>query len=164
MSITGTISDDSRLLLDRIANDPKNKARLKSQSLDKDAFFKLMLEQLKNQDPMSPMDNSAMISQMSQFSTMEQLGNMVKTQSDMYKAAQETNNYLKVIAENAGSGDSGAEILTELKKMNRLLEEYIPVSQDGGKIDQLLELLLAGAQTDSQSGDAGGDESGADGI
>ncbi len=116
MSITGTISDDSRLLLDRIANDPKNKARLKSQSLDKDAFFKLMLEQLKNQDPMSPMDNSAMISQMSQFSTMEQLGNMVKTQSDMYKAAQETNNYLKVIAENAGSGDSGAEILTELKK------------------------------------------------
>lgn len=44
--------------------------------LDKDAFLKIMIEQLKNQDPASPMDSDAFISQMAQFTMMEQLTNM----------------------------------------------------------------------------------------
>lgn len=163
MSITGSISDASRQLLDKVANDPKNTSRLKSQSLDKNAFFKLLLEQLKNQDPMSPMDNSAMISQMAQFSTMEQLGNMVQSQSDMYKATQLTNDYLKTIAENSSAGESNKEVLAELKKMNQLLAEYLPAAQDGSKVNQLLEALLSGAQQQSEDEDKNGassDESG----
>lgn len=47
-----------------------------NKTLDKDAFLKILLEQLKNQDPSSPMDSDQFISQMAQFTMMEQLTNM----------------------------------------------------------------------------------------
>ena len=44
-----------------------------SQELDGDAFLMLMMEQLKNQDPMDPMDNSEMLAQQAQFSQLQEL-------------------------------------------------------------------------------------------
>ncbi len=44
-----------------------------NQSLDKDAFMKLLVNQLKNQDPMDPADNTTYIAQLAQFSSLEQM-------------------------------------------------------------------------------------------
>ncbi len=41
--------------------------------LGKDDFFKMLVTQLKLQDPLSPMDNETMTTQMAQLSTVEQL-------------------------------------------------------------------------------------------
>lgn len=47
-----------------------------SNILGKDDFLKLMITQMKNQDPMSPMDGSQFASQLAQFSSLEQLSNL----------------------------------------------------------------------------------------
>lgn len=52
-----------------------------SQELDGDAFLMLMLEQLKNQDPMDPMDNSEMLAQQAQFTQIQELQKMNETLS-----------------------------------------------------------------------------------
>jgi len=46
-----------------------------SQSLGQDAFLQLLVSELKNQDPTQAQDPNAMISQMAQFSTLEQQTN-----------------------------------------------------------------------------------------
>lgn len=42
-------------------------------SLGKDSFMKLLVNQIKNQDPLSPTDNSQFIAQLAQFSSLEQM-------------------------------------------------------------------------------------------
>lgn len=53
-----------------------SKSREIKSSLDKDDFLLLYIEQLRNQDPMEPMDTNQMATQMSQFASMEQLTNI----------------------------------------------------------------------------------------
>jgi flagellar basal-body rod modification protein FlgD len=42
----------------------------------KDVFLKLLVEQIKNQDPLSPMQGMDFVNQLSQFSSLEQLVSM----------------------------------------------------------------------------------------
>jgi flagellar basal-body rod modification protein FlgD len=48
-------------------------------SMGKDAFLKLLVAQLKNQDPLSPQDGKEMAAQLAQFSSVEQLQSMNET-------------------------------------------------------------------------------------
>ena len=51
--------------------------------LGKDAFLKILITQLSNQDPLDPLKDKDFIAQMAQFSTLEQMTNMNKTIEQM---------------------------------------------------------------------------------
>ncbi|GGN90435.1 flagellar hook capping FlgD N-terminal domain-containing protein [Saccharibacillus kuerlensis] len=80
-----------------------------SATMGKEQFLTILIAQLKNQDPLAPMDNSQFTAQMAQFSSLEQLMNMstqlTQMNSSMGTASQligqkvtwydsETSNYL----------------------------------------------------------------------
>lgn len=48
-------------------------------TLGKDAFLKMLIAQLQNQDPLNPMDGTAFVAQLAQFSSLEQLSNLNST-------------------------------------------------------------------------------------
>ncbi len=71
-------------ILNKVADpnwvDPSKKIRaVGKDKLDKDAFMKLMLAQMKNQDPTNPMQSHEMAAQLAQFTSVEQLMNMNQT-------------------------------------------------------------------------------------
>ncbi|GAQ26253.1 flagellar hook assembly protein FlgD [Tepidanaerobacter syntrophicus] len=48
----------------------------KASQLDKDDFLKLLVTQLRYQNPLEPMDNNEYIAQLAQFSSLEQMQNL----------------------------------------------------------------------------------------
>jgi flagellar basal-body rod modification protein FlgD len=52
-------------------------------TMGQDAFLKLLVAQLQNQDPTSPTDNSAFIAQLATFSSLEQLTQISKQVSSI---------------------------------------------------------------------------------
>ena len=49
---------------------------VKKENLDKDAFLRMLILQLRNQDPLNPMEDREFIAQLAQFSSLEQLQNI----------------------------------------------------------------------------------------
>ncbi|MDR2935284.1 MAG: hypothetical protein LBV70_05335 [Candidatus Adiutrix sp.] len=61
--------------------------------MGKDAFLTLLLTQLQNQDPTSPMENTDMVAQLAQFSQLEQIANVAKSIDSMTSYMQAQNQF-----------------------------------------------------------------------
>lgn len=60
-------------------------------SLGKNEFLKLLIAQLANQDPLKPVDNQQFISQLAQFSSLEQMQNVSTNLEALLTANKSTN-------------------------------------------------------------------------
>ncbi|TCL82890.1 flagellar basal-body rod modification protein FlgD [Curtobacterium sp. PhB142] len=61
-----------------------NSTAKQSQTMDSEVFMKLLVTQLQNQDPSSPMDTNQMISQQTQLAMMEQITNQTTTGNENF--------------------------------------------------------------------------------
>lgn len=103
-----TVGDVLNKVADPNWIDPSKKMRTAGNpQLDKDAFLKLMLTQMKYQDPTNPMQSHEMAAQLAQFTSLEQLNNIHTTLEGMSKAQAPQTNYqaLALIGKRV-SGDS----------------------------------------------------------
>ena len=55
----------------------------KQENLDRDDFLLLFTTQLKNQNPLDPLENEAFVAQLAQFSSLESMKGMQQTMDDM---------------------------------------------------------------------------------
>lgn len=60
--------------------------------LGQDAFFKLLITQLQNQDPLNPMEDRQFISQMAEFSSLEKTEKLYSLLEDKLSSNQVINN------------------------------------------------------------------------
>lgn len=103
--------EDVGAVLNKIADpnwvEPSKMRKPGSNQLDKDAFMKLMLTQMKYQDPSSPMQSHEMAAQLAQFTSLEQLSNINTTLAGMKQQQTPQINYqaLNFIGKKV-SGDS----------------------------------------------------------
>ncbi len=102
--------------------DPSKKIRAVGDSkMDKDAFFKLMIAQLKNQDPTNPLKNHEMAAQLAQFSGLEQMTNINTTLQEMKQGAKPVEQFqaLNLIGKQV-AGDSSKITRSNLDKTHEV--------------------------------------------
>src|SRR5690554_1117739 len=63
--------------------EPRVSSERNTGELGKDEFLKLLITQLKYQDPLEPMDDKEFIAQMAQFTSLEQMRNMSNSMENM---------------------------------------------------------------------------------
>lgn len=90
--------------------------------LGKDDFLKLFIEQLKNQDPTQPMDNSQLTTQMAQFSLVEQMTNLSDTADKSIELQYSMANSLQGLS-GAFAGNSLANYSSLIGKNGHWLNE-----------------------------------------
>ena len=112
--------------------DPSKQVRGHGNSkMDKDAFFKLMIAQLKNQDPMNPLKNHEMAAQLAQFSSLEQMTNMNTTLTKIEGRNSQPENFqaLNLIGKTV-AGDSSRVVRTQYDKAH---DFNFDLPQDAGE-------------------------------
>lgn len=116
-----------------------------------DRFLKLLVAQLNNQDPMNPMDNAQMTSQMAQINTVsgiQQLNDTMKSMATQYTAMQTLQ----------GASMVGRDVMTEgnsLSITNGTAKAGIDLAEDASNVTvqvlspggQLLDTLNLGAMS-----------------
>jgi flagellar basal-body rod modification protein FlgD len=83
----------SNILTTRQYEEQQAKLLAKEENLDRDAFLKLFTTQLKNQNPLDPMENEAFVSQLAQFSSLEAMTG-VRTSMDAMAADSKSEKFL----------------------------------------------------------------------
>lgn len=97
--------------------------------LGKDAFLQLLVTQLKNQDPLDPQDNSSYIAELAQFSSLEQMTNVVKNLEDLGKVVNNIDSSV-LIGQLSGMIGKGVDWI---ETINTADEEGNPVTHKEGK-------------------------------
>lgn len=63
----------------QLLSDFQNQERIKKSQLDKDAFLRLLVTQMANQNPLEPTSDTDFIAQLAQFTTLEQMTALSET-------------------------------------------------------------------------------------
>lgn len=138
-TITGSLTDANKTILDKLQNDTASNALKQKQAMGQDQFLHLITEQLKNQDPLSPMQDQQFIAQMAQLQSLESQNSLVQLTQANYVLSASMSENIKAMSDNiktlvakmtATTGTPGTtdttnkDILNELVKMNKAMEGY----------------------------------------
>lgn len=142
------------------------KSTSSTKSLGKDEFLKLLVTQLKNQNPLNPMDSSAFVAQLAQFSSLEQLTNTNSKLDSLLTYQNSLQNTLlsnligkKVTFSGSSVNLSGSTAAINYNLSGDAKDVKISISDSSGKVVRELDLgtLTSGDKTYSWDGkDANG--------
>lgn len=104
--------DSNKEASDEVRNDKNN-------DLDKDAFLKLLVTQLANQNPLNPVEDKEFIAQLAQFSSLEQIQSL---NNNITEVGGELLNTLDNM--NLNEINANVEILNELMNIRKAIESY----------------------------------------
>ncbi|MGB3261789.1 MAG: flagellar hook capping FlgD N-terminal domain-containing protein [Paenisporosarcina sp.] len=83
MNISSASSVNTQAMGAATTTEPQN-------ALGKDAFLRILVTQMKNQNPLEPLKDTEFIGQMTQFSSLEQLTNLNKTMTQFVGQGQQS--------------------------------------------------------------------------
>lgn len=133
-------------------------ARKPVTELGKDQFLQLLVTQLKNQDPMQPMQDKDFIAQMAQFSALEQTMNMATQLSALRQSAGMVSGLIGKTVSWQVTTQTGVENKSGVVEaiVRRDGVQYVKVGSEEVKVDDLLTISDGSLPDDSGDPETGG--------
>ena len=103
-------------------------------NLGKDAFFKILITQLKNQDPLNPMKDRQFISQMAEFSSLEKNEKIYSLLEDKLSSNQVIDNS-NLIGKEITADVEGVEMSGIVNAVKSSDDKVLAVLDSGSEID-----------------------------
>ncbi|WP_127531890.1 flagellar hook capping FlgD N-terminal domain-containing protein [Paenibacillus kobensis] len=122
------------------SNVQKAAATTKDTTLGKDQFLKILVTQLRNQDPSQPLQDRDFIAQMAQFSSVEQLMNMSEQMTMLRQNLGTASSLIGMTVEwnglsDAGVGTTYSGVVEAISIKDG--EQYAKVGDKSVKVDEL---------------------------
>ncbi|PKM81949.1 MAG: hypothetical protein CVU88_03625 [Firmicutes bacterium HGW-Firmicutes-13] len=118
--------------------------------LDKDAFLQILVAQLRNQDPLNPVDGENFIGQMAQLSSLEQLTALNKSIAELSQKQDELRalNLLnkKVVVENY----KGQLLAGVIEAVNLGPNPKVLINNEYFSLNAVLEVYDGGVESDQE--------------
>lgn len=142
--------------------DPTKTRKVGNDQLDRDAFLKLFLAQLKNQDPMNPMESHELAAQLAQFTSLEKLNNIDEGINKLGKSQNPKQSFeaLNMIGKVVGSdssrilrNDENESHDIEFKLAQPAIKAQISIRDEIGQEVRKLEAMELAEGTNSLSWD-----------
>ncbi|MGG1311187.1 MULTISPECIES: flagellar hook capping FlgD N-terminal domain-containing protein [Cohnella] len=128
-------------------NVQKAAARSPSSELGKDDFLKILITQLSNQDPLQPMDNTQFISQMAQFSSLEQMMNVSKQMEALRYSPSLSSGVIGMQVEWYATNSDGSTSLKSGIVDSIVMRDGVPYAKIGSdevKVEELTSIAYPG--------------------
>jgi len=154
-------------------NNSNFQTAVEKESLSNDDFMKLLLTELKYQDPTKPMDSKAMIDQTMQMSTIEANNTNVKALTSMQNSFASTQmlNSVSLIGKHIDTGNRDLNLQDSISEFSILFEENVStgsiyIKDQAGAIVNTLNIddLTSGTTTFSWDGKDSNENQLSDGI
>jgi flagellar basal-body rod modification protein FlgD len=140
--ISGTVDVATQIAAANAAKGGSSRAT--ANTMDSEMFMKLLVTQLKNQDPSTPMDTNAMMSQTTQLAMMEQVTAQTTTANENFSLQMRIAASNLVGREVSYTGPDGVEVKGTATSVS--FAEAVPKVSVGGK-EVALDLISGIATT-----------------
>jgi len=125
--ISATQNTNQELETERTSLDGNN-------GLGQDAFFKLLITQLQNQDPLNPMEDRQFISQMAEFSSLEKTEKLYSLLEDKLSSNQVIDNS-NLIGKEITANVEGVELKGMVDAVKSSNDKVLAVLENGSEIE-----------------------------
>lgn len=140
------------------SNVQKAAATTKDTTLGKDDFLKILVTQLRNQDPSQPLQDRDFIAQMAQFSSVEQLMNMSTEMTKLRQSLGSASSLIGMTVEWDGLSDMGVET-TYSGRVEAITikdgDQYAKIGDQSVKVDDLTTITYVPSSSAVSSEDEG---------
>ncbi|HEB30449.1 MAG TPA: flagellar hook assembly protein FlgD [Spirochaetes bacterium] len=140
----------TRLQVESFNKSIEKAGRNVTNTLGKDDFLKLLVVQLENQDPTKPLDDNEFISQMAQFSSLEQMTSINKTLSSLISNYKVTLSYSllgkQVEVLDRATGEQNSGVVSEITFSGGRFEDEVPKISFNGlsySVDDVVKVSMS---------------------
>ena len=120
------------------------------QELDKDAFLKILITQLQNQDPLNPVESEDFIAQLAQFSTLEQITTLNSSIQEMSEKQEEIRALSLLNKRVVLTDETGEHVEGMVQSVQLGAEPKLQVNNNTYSIGSVIEVYYGGEEIEQE--------------